>query len=159
MSKEKLTIEFERVGFDDLTTTEQELVAQARAAAKNAYAPYSHFQVGAALLLADGAIHTGNNQENSAYPSGLCAERTVLFATSANKPDMRVVTLVITAKKEEAETFQAVTPCGACRQVMTEYMDKQSAPYQVILEAGNQQFIKVKDVRDLLPFTFSKDQL
>ncbi|GJM60327.1 MULTISPECIES: cytidine deaminase [Persicobacter] len=160
MQKEKQIIEYQVFNsIEELPTEEQKLVAAAQKATESAYAPYSKFHVGAALLMEDGQIFSGNNQENSAYPSGLCAERTVLFSTSANHPDLKIKTIMITAIKAGESAFQAVTPCGACRQVMSEYQDKQQQPYAVILENGNGTFIKINNVRDLLPFTFSGDQL
>src|SRR5687767_1221545 len=106
--------------------TEREKLAwnRAKCATDNAYAPYSNFLVGAALLLEDGTVHIGNNQENAAYPSGLCAERTALFAKSAVSPFMPIELIAVAARKAFTYKYLQATPCGGCRQVMTEYEDR-----------------------------------
>ncbi|WP_448518083.1 cytidine deaminase [Rhodoflexus sp.] len=144
---------------DELPATERHLLEQARLAAENAYAPYSNFYVGAALLTKEGIIIKGNNQENAAYPSGLCAERTALFAASANNPDLQVLMLAVTARRKGEMHYTAANPCGACRQVIAEYEDKQQSPIRIIME-GIDGEIRVADGVDvLLPFRFSKDSL
>ena len=108
----------------EMLKEDQELVAAAREAATRAYAKYSHFQVGAAILLANGKIITGNNQENSAYPSGLCAERTTAFYASATFPGVPLKKIAITAINPVHQLDYPATPCGACRQVLSEYEHK-----------------------------------
>lgn len=137
-----------------LAPADCELLERAIKAAEGAYAPYSQFHVGAALRLCDGSIVCGNNQENAAYPSGLCAERTALFAASAQRPDLRdFESLAIVGVKEHNELCEA-SPCGACRQVMAEYEGRQGHPMRVICYV-NERCIRVFDkVADLLPFGF-----
>lgn len=130
------------------------LMREALNATGNAYAPYSHFSVGAALLLADGTVVCGSNQENCAYPSGLCAERTALFAASAQRPEVRdYVALAIAARDAKGRQREAA-PCGACRQVMAEFEGLQGHPMRVMwtLEGGGVRM--VERVADLLPFGF-----
>lgn len=146
-------------GIEELPATERHLLEQARQAAENAYAPYSHFYVGAALLTAEGVIIKGNNQENAAYPSGLCAERTALFAAGANNPDLQVKMLAVTARREGEEQYTAANPCGACRQVMAEYEDKQKSPIRIIMEGQNGEIWVAEGIDILLPFRFSKENL
>ncbi len=131
----------------------------AQEAANDAYAPYSNFLVGAALVLEDGSMFKGSNQENAAYPSGLCAERTALFALSANHPNKRIKLLAVTARRRDEKQFLPAMPCGACRQVMAEYEHKQKEPIPVLLQAADGKFYRFKNVADLLPFQFTSDHL
>ena len=115
----------EFVSFDGLVVADRELMESAIAATSSAYAPYSGFHVGAALRLADGTVVCGSNQENAAYPSGLCAERTAIFAASAQRPEMRCYgALAIVGRDSEGRLTEA-SPCGACRQVLLEYEQRQ----------------------------------
>lgn len=139
-------------GYDDLPSRWQNLYTQAQAAAKNAYAPYSKFLVGAALLLDDQTLVTGNNQENLAYPSGLCAERVAVFSASANYPNKPITHIAIAAMQNDA--FIAVSPCGACRQVLLEYEMKQNSPIEMLIPADNGTFALVSSVATLLPLHF-----
>ena len=144
----------EWAGIAALPAADRELLGRAAEAAKGGYAPYSRFHVGAALRLADGSIVVGNNQENAAYPSGLCAERTSLFAASAQRPDMRdYEALAIVGVNEEGALCEA-SPCGACRQVMSEYEQLQRHPLRVICYAGDDCVRVFNSVSDLLPFSF-----
>ena len=122
-------------------------------AMKGSYAPYSNFNVGAALLLEDGQIVKGANQENAAYPSGLCAERTALFYAGANMPDKAVVTLAIAAGQNGTLCSNPATPCGACRQVMAQYQMKSGRPMAVLLVGGDRIW-RFDKVDDLLPLIF-----
>lgn len=131
----------------------------AQEAANDAYAPYSNFLVGAALVLEDGSMFKGSNQENAAYPSGLCAERTALFALSAHHPNTRIKLLAVTARRREEQQFLPAMPCGACRQVMAEYEHKQQENIPVLLQAADGKFYRFKNVADLLPFQFNKEHL
>lgn len=137
-----------------LSNMEQQLVMKAQQAMNQAYAPYSRFKVGAALLLSNGTIVTGNNQENMAYPSGLCAERVALFSAGANHSDAEVVSLVITAEGELLKPSEIVSPCGACRQVMLETQRRQSKPFRVVLVGQNNEVIIFNSAEDLLPMAF-----
>src|SRR5215210_2749371 len=143
----------------ELSETESSLLARAQAATHKAYAPYSGFRVGAAVLLEDGSIHTGNNQENAAYPSGLCAERTVLFGLRANHPDIRIKMIAVTARKNGTESYLAAMPCGGCRQVIAEYENLQQTPITVLMQAGPQQVYRCESAATLLPLQFTKDHL
>ncbi|MGX8713878.1 MAG: cytidine deaminase [bacterium] len=139
----------------ELAKADCELMQRAVEAASGAYAPYSDFRVGAALRLKDGTVVVGSNQENIAYPSGLCAERTAIFAASAQRPECRdYEALAIVGRNAEGWLCEA-SPCGACRQVMAEYEQRQGHPMRVIcyLEGGRVRVIP--RVADLLPFSFA----
>lgn len=132
----------------------------ATAATNNAYAPYSNFHVGAAILLSDGTILQGNNQENAAYPSGLCAERTALFYASANYGQHQVKAIAVAARPAlNLTNFLPVTPCGGCRQVMREYEYKQQQNIQILLPAEGGKFYVFDSVAALLPLSFDASQL
>ncbi len=149
---------FEFKSINELPQQDQELVNHAIEAAKNAYAPYSQFHVGAALRLDNGTVITGNNQENAAYPSGLCAERVALFAANAQYPDIPVVAMAIVAMKDGQVTPTPVTPCGACRQVMIETEVRFEHPIKLILY-GAENILVVDSVRELLPLSFTASEL
>jgi len=140
--------------YDELNKTEKILVNAAKEALKNAYAPYSQFQVGAAILLKNNEIVCGNNQENAAYPSGLCAERTALFYANAKYPDQAVDTIAIAAFTNGAYTEQPITPCGACRQVILEAQNRYKHPVRIILY-GEKEIYIVEKITDLLPLSFN----
>ncbi|MBP5709519.1 MAG: cytidine deaminase [Bacteroidales bacterium] len=133
------------------------LMDKAFEAARGAYAPYSRFYVGAAILLANGEIVTGSNQENSAYPSGLCAERTTAFSASARFPGVAFKKLVIVAINPDKPLDRPVPPCGACRQVLMEYEQIAKSPIEVTFAGESGPIYQVKSVRDLMPFAFSAD--
>jgi cytidine deaminase len=147
--------------FDDLTeldVADQELVLAARQASKNAYAPYSNFYVGAALQLENGEVVTGNNQENSAFTSGLCAERVALFHANANFPDIAVKTLAVTAENNAGLVPDPVKPCGSCRQAIVEAEVRFQKPVRIILDGKNK--IQVfEGIDNLLPYAFKPDSL
>ncbi len=143
----------------ELTPQVNDLIKEARAAAKNARAPYSDFQVGAALLLSDGSIVLGNNQENAAYPSGLCAERVAFFSAKANNPAASILKVAIAALKMDANTDNIPAPCGSCRQVMSEYENDQAESIEVYLTGGSGDILMSRSIDNLLPFKFSADQL
>jgi len=144
---------------DELDVADAYLLARAAEACNNAYAPYSSFQVGAALLLENGEIVCGNNQENAAYPSGLCAERVAMFAASAQYPGQAFKAIAITAKSKNFDVNYPVSPCGACRQVMAEYEKKGNKPLRVILKGEKGKIIVISDVSGLLPFAFDASDL
>lgn len=137
----------------EMSAEDQELVAAAHEARKGSYSPYSNFQVGAALRLVNGLIVKGANQENAAYPSGLCAERTAMFWASANYPDVAFDTLAISAADHGVLCELPASPCGSCRQVMAEYEKKYGRPLKVIL-VGAKRIRKFSKVEDLLPIIF-----
>lgn len=138
----------------ELNAEDRELLEYARQAAQKAYSPYSRFQVGAALRLRSGRIITGNNQENMAYPSGLCAERVAIFAASSNHPDDPVMSIAISAFSDLFEIHDPVTPCGACRQVMFETEMHHHQPIRIIMPGENGKILISEGTENLLPFHF-----
>ena len=134
------------------------LIVMAREAAEKAYSPYSEFQVGAALLLENGELFTGSNQENAAYPSGLCAERVALFYANAKNPGVAIKHLVIVAKNKNGYVKTPISPCGACRQVMLETEKRQTTPMQVWL-VGESTVYNIPAAIDLLPLAFVPENL
>ena len=136
----------------------QKLIAMAIAARENAYAPYSHFNVGAAVRLANGTIVCGTNQENAAYPSGLCAERTTLFAANANHPQTPVKALAIASYAHGHYSKDVISPCGACRQVMLETEKRFGQKMKVVLYGEDECYV-FETASDLLPLNFTADSL
>jgi cytidine deaminase len=130
------------------------LVEKAYESMERAYAPYSKFKVGAAAKLSNGTVVLGNNQENIAYPSGLCAERVALFYAGANFPNEEVDVIVIVARGELMPDKQLLSPCGSCRQVMLETENRQSKPMKVILVNQDERTMIINSVQHLLPFGF-----
>jgi len=150
-----LTIAYQELDdFSSLGSTDFALVEKAYGICEKAYAPYSKFKVGAAAILSNGEVILGSNQENIAYPSGLCAERVALFYAGANFSDQSVKTLCIVAKGDLLPMDKLLSPCGACRQVMLETEIRQSEPYRVILVSQNKRTIIFSSAKDLLPFAF-----
>ncbi len=143
---------------DELPEVYAGLVREARRMALQAYAPYSGFWVGAALLLDDGTCVTGNNQENAASPSGLCAERTALFYAGANYPGTPVRAIAITARNAAGPLRMPVNPCGSCLQVMLETEERSKRPLKVILD-GQDSILLIDGVESLLPFNFKPSSL
>lgn len=155
MQNKKLEINYlEYSGLEELEPKDRELCEAAEKALAGSYAPYSKFNVGAAGRLADGSIVTGANQENAAYPSGLCAERTAMFSAHANHPDTPMTAIAITAAQNGKLNEDITAPCGACRQVMAEYQ-KVSGRKWTILLYGKKKIIKLSQVDDILPFIFT----
>lgn len=144
--------------FDELEPSLRELVEKAKAMTQNAYCPYSRFHVGAAALLADGQVVMGSNQENAAYPSGLCAERTTLFAANANHPNTPVTALAIACYTNGHFTKDAASPCGACRQVMLETEHRYGLPMKVVLYGEGMCYV-FNSAADLLPLNFVAESL
>ena len=138
---------------NELPSAEQALVQKAINATNNSYARYSHFHVGAACLLANGEIVIGANQENAAFPSGLCAERTAIFAAQANHPDQPITTLAIAARNDNGLLKDPISPCGACRQVVLEIEDRYKQPVRILLY-GTKGIYVFESIKDLLPFSF-----
>lgn len=135
------------------------LLKQAREAARNAYTPYSNFKVGAALQLNNGVIITGNNQENAAFPSGLCAERTACFYASSQYPDTPFSRIAITAINPKEKLTKPISPCGSCRQSLLEYEQKFGQNIEVLLAGEEGEIYLFKSIEDLLPFSFSSNYL
>ncbi len=148
--------EYSSVG--ELPTAFQELVEQAKEATESAYSPYSKFNVGAALLLDNEQIIKGNNQENAAYPSGLCAERVATFYANAEYPNNAVKAIAISAKNANGFLPVPITPCGSCRQVLLETEERYGQEITVILY-GTQKIWVIPNAKALLPFSFDKEAL
>lgn len=144
--------------WDDLSAEEQALVEQARRASEKAYSPYSDFQVGCALQLEDGTVLTGSNQENSSYPCGLCAERTVLNYAHANHPDTAPHTLAIAAQTNGGFTHNPLPPCGICRQTMVELERKFGKSLRLILY-GQKESLLIDSASQLMPLQFDAEML
>ena len=140
----------------ELPIEEHVLVEQAYAAMENAYAPYSEFKVGACALMDNGSFVLGNNQENAAFPSGICAERVALFYAGANFPNKKVITLCIVAKGDLMPASQLLSPCGGCRQVMLESENRQKQPIRVLLVNQDGRTMILDSVIQLLPFGFGR---
>jgi cytidine deaminase len=144
---------------DELKELDLDLMQKAIEARRQAYAPYSKFQVGVALLLDNGKIITGNNQENAAYPSGLCAERVAIFYAGANFPNNKVQKIFISASPEDKELDKPIPPCGACRQSIAEYEIKQESNIEVYFMGAKGEIVKSNSLKDLLPLLFDKNYL
>ena len=144
--------------WDELSKEQQAVVAKAKEQTEHSYCPYSGFHVGAAAELKNGVVVPGCNQENAAYPSGLCAERTALFAAGAQYPDQPVMRLAIACYTDGHFTAEPGAPCGACRQVMIETEDRYKQPMEVILYGDKETYI-FRSAADLLPLIFVGDNL
>lgn len=153
MKQIKLEIVIEACHYNELSEADRHLIDAACEATQRSYAPYSHFSVGAAALLANGIIVTGTNQENAAYPSGLCAERTTLFYANSQYPDQVVETLAIAARTEQDFLETPIPPCGACRQVLLETEKRFGQSMRILLYSKNDIYI-LKGVGGLLPLSF-----
>ena len=144
---------------DELSAQEREIVDAARNATANSYAVYSGFSVGAAVRLSDGTIVTGTNQENAAYPSGLCAERTAIFWANSQYPDKAVEMMAIAARNGQTELEKPITPCGACRQVLLETEKRFKRPIRIILYGTKECYIIEDGIKALMPLSFDSDFL
>ncbi|OAB27712.1 cytidine deaminase [Flavobacterium fryxellicola] len=140
----------------DLPFDVQNLMDQAAAVRKTAYAPYSKFRVGVALILDNGQVILGSNQENAAYPSGLCAERVAIFYAGAKYPEAKVLKMAITAASDTNETTTPIPPCGSCRQAIAEYEIKQDTPIEIYFMGEIGTIYKSESLKNLLPFMFVK---
>lgn len=143
----------EYASVNELNAEDRELADEAIAAMNSAYAPYSHFHVGAAVRMSNGQIVRGANQENAAFPSGLCAERTAMFAASAKYPDKDMRSIALAGGVYGRLAAEPATPCGACRQVMAQYQTKAGKPMSVIM-IGAKRVWKFEKVDDILPLIF-----
>jgi len=149
----KITTKVQIFCYNELILEEKKLIDSAKIACSRAYAPYSQFQVGAAVLLANGEIITGNNQENVAFPSGLCAERTALFYANSQYPEQAVKSLAIAAYTQGDFVELPISPCGACRQVILETEIRYQSPIKIYLY-GKKEIYVVEGIKDLLPLAF-----
>lgn len=148
-----LNIAIKHCQLDELSVADRELIEQAMKATDNTYAEYSHFYVGAALRLANGRIVIGANQENAAFPSGLCAERTAVFSAQANFPDQSIEALALVARNDNGLIDNPVTPCGACRQVLLGVEERYGLPMRILMY-GKSGVYSVGSAKDLLPLSF-----
>jgi cytidine deaminase len=137
----------------------QNLIQQAIEIRKKAYAPYSHFRVGAAILLDNGKIVLGSNQENAAYPSGLCAERVAIYQAGAIYPEAKILTIAISAASDSNPTLSPIPPCGSCRQSIAEYEFKQDTPIEIYFMGEKGEVYKSDSINNLLPLSFNKNSL
>ena len=144
---------------EELPKDVQSLMQQAVAIRKNAYAPYSKFRVGAAILLDNDKIVLGSNQENAAYPSGLCAERVAIFQTGAIYPEAKIIKMAISAASDTNPTLSPIPPCGGCRQAISEYEFKQNTPIEIYFMGESGEIYKSDSIKNLLPLTFDKNFL
>lgn len=143
----------------DLPKADQNLINKAIEVRKNAYAPYSKFKVGAAILLDNGEIIIGSNQENAAYPSGLCAERVAIYHAGAVYPEAKILKIAITGSSETNPTTTPVSPCGACRQSIAEYEIRQNTPIEIYYTGETGEIHQSTSLKNLLPFMFDKKLL
>ena len=149
------TASLQSYSWNELTEDIRLLVSKAQEAAENAYAPYSNFLVGTALLLENGEILLGNNQENAVYPAGICAERVVLTYAHANWPKIKPMKIAVAARRRDKESYSFVSPCGICRQTIAEYENKFNSPIEIYMLSANGQVLKASNIDQLLPFKFS----
>jgi cytidine deaminase len=156
-SEIRITV-YEFQSIEELSESDRILLEEARKITRKAYAPYSGFHVGAAILLDNGVVVKGNNQENSAYPSGICAERVTLFYANANYPESKVKTIAISAAKDGILVNEPVKPCGGCRQALAEAEVRFDHPIRIILD-GQDSILMLNGVESLLPLSFSKKDL
>lgn len=155
MKKFEISTPVEELTFEELTDSERRLVDLAREATTRSYAPYSHFCVGAAIELSDGNIVTGSNQENAAYPSGTCAERTAAYYAHSQHPEAAFCAIAIAARGTDGEFVdEPVSPCGACRQALLQYEHIAGSGVTVLL-VGKERLYRLPSVRSLLPFAFT----
>jgi len=143
----------------ELSAEDNLLMKKAIEARKKAYAPYSKFYVGAALLLENGEIIEGNNQESAAYPSGMCAERVAIWKASSTYPNVKIIKLAISASSTIAKVNTPIGPCGACRQTLSEYEINQKAPFKVLFMGEVGEIVKTASLLSLLPFSFDNSYL
>ena len=144
---------------EELPIDIQNLMEQAIDVRKKAYAPYSKFKVGTALFLDNGKVVLGSNQENAAYPSGLCAERVAVFQAGSIYPQAKILKMAITAASETNQTTSPIPPCGACRQSIAEYEIRQETPIEIHFMGETGPIYRSDSLKNLLPFMFDKNFL
>ncbi|MFP5080088.1 cytidine deaminase [Pedobacter sp. JCM 36344] len=160
MEQKTFTISYKNFSdISELESADKVLCEHAVRALDTSYSPYSQFRVGAAVQLNDGSIVTGSNQENVAYPSGLCAERVALFGIGASKPTVIIEKMAITAQTNNFKIMNPITSCGACLQVMAEFEQKQKKEIEVLFYCIGGEVVKVSSIKNLLPFTFVEERL
>ena len=158
MRKYEIVSCVEVYALEELSSEDRQLVEAAKRATETSFAPYSHFRVGAAAQLSDGSLFIGSNQEAAAFPSGMCAERTLLYSAMAQHPDKRILSMAIAAQTGGHFLAEPITPCGACRQVMLETEDRQKSDIRILLY-GTQGIHVLRCAKDLLPLCFVADSM
>ena len=158
MNSKKIEIEVLEYTFTELNSVSQHLIEVAKENTKKSYAPYSNYSVGAAVLLENGEIISGSNQENAAYPSGLCAERTAVFYANAMYPDVAPKILAIAAFYNGNFVDEPISPCGSCRQVLLETETRYKKDMQILLYGENRIYL-ISSVKKLLPLAFNEQNL
>lgn len=159
---EKQLQQFEYLVYNDITGLDDAdawLLKEAREVTRHAYAPYSHFQVGAVIKLVNGEIITGSNQENASFPVGICAERVALAAASSAYPGVGINTIAISYNNVNGDSSRPISPCGMCRQALSEYEGRQDTPIRLILGGLSGKVYVVSRANDLLPLSFSADNM
>lgn len=160
MRKIKIDINIEEYSNGEkLPDNDEKLIKQAQQAIESSYAPYSQFHVGAAILLTDGKIIKGSNQENVAYSSGLCAERVAIFHTKSSYPESTIQSIAIAAKADNFETDAPATPCGECRQVIAEMQNRQKSKIRIIMRGQKGSTYITDGIENLLPLMFEEEKL
>jgi len=144
---------------EDLDSESKYLVHKAKEATHHSYAPYSKFHVGAALLLEDGTLVTGSNQENASYPLCMCAERVALYAAAAQHPGKAIQKIAIVAHKKNHKELTPAASCGACAQVMLEFEHRQQKPFEIIILGPGEKWLKCPSATTFLPYGFTRDSL
>jgi len=155
MRKEKITTSYIVLSRNELTAAQKSVLDAAENAVKSAYSPYSAFQVGAAIIMDDGQVIIGNNQENAVYPLGLCAERVALFSMGVGHPNGKPQTMAIAIASENKPGF----PCGSCRQAIIEFEQRYQTAIEILIEGKNGEYLLFESVKALLPFAFDHENL
>jgi cytidine deaminase len=160
MKKKEITIKItEFAETKELSLSDQKLLQQAAESARKSYAPYSEFHVGAAVLLENGKVICGSNQENAAYPAGLCAERVALFYANSQYPGVKVLALAIAAHADHFVIDKPISPCGTCRQVIAETENRQQSKIKILMRGESGPVNSVEGIENLLPLTFYEEKL
>jgi len=160
MDKQKLEIQYTVFkNREDVSDEDNVLIDRAKEVSLNAYSPYSEFKVGAAVLLDNGTFFTANNQENAAYPEGLCAERIALFYAMAQFPNQKIKSIAVYGHHSKVELAHFIAPCGGCRQVMLECEQRGDEKMRILLSGDDGEVLLIEGVENLLPFQFSKKDL
>ena len=159
MKQKEITIRYNEYTSTELSTLQSNLINQSVKAQESSHSPYSNFRVGAAILLDSGEIILGSNQENAAYPSGLCAERVAIYTCGSNHPTKIIKSIAISASSSQFDINEVLAPCGACRQSMLEFEHKQKADIKVLLKGTDGQVVEFNSIKDLLPIPFNCDAL
>ena len=144
---------------ENLDSESKHLLEKAKEALQHAYAPYSKFRVATAVLLVDGSIITGTNQENAAYPACMCAERVALYSIASQHPNRPIKKLLVIAQRDQQDTLAPATSCGPCRQVMLEFEQRQGTPFEVVMLNQDHEWVKASSAESLLPFSFTNVSL